>query len=213
MSGLVGCTRTREICCVSASPTEVHVLPPSVVFQTPSPCETFPRIGYSPVPTYTMSGFDSLTPIPPIVPPKYLSVAGSQVLPPSVVLNTPPPVVPIQYSFGRDAEPATATERPPRKMPISRHFSAANTVESYGVACADAGRAGERTVARATTAAASGSGRADTGRPPGKWTRKEAHVARKGRPPQGRRQERYWWGIIIPGSSIGFSVIDDFASM
>src|SRR6266516_1250949 len=112
MSGFAGCTRTREICCVSARPTNCHFLPPSVV------------------------------------------------------LNTPPPVVPIQYSFGRDAEPATATERPPRKMPISRHFSAANTVESYGVACADAGRGseGERTVARATTAAASGSGRADTGR-------------------------------------------------
>ena len=77
-----------------------------------------------------MSGFDSLTPIAPIVAPKYLSLAGSQVSPPSVVLKTPPPVVPIQYSLGRAAEPATATDRPPRKMPISRHFSAANTVES-----------------------------------------------------------------------------------
>src|SRR6184192_2141438 len=28
-----------------------HVLPPSVVFHTPSPWETLPRIGYSPVPT------------------------------------------------------------------------------------------------------------------------------------------------------------------
>src|SRR5438552_1342577 len=65
MSGLVGCTRTREICCVSASPREVHVLPPSVVFQTPSPAETLPRMGYSPVPTYTTSGFDSETPIAP----------------------------------------------------------------------------------------------------------------------------------------------------
>jgi hypothetical protein len=41
-----------------------------------------------------MSGFDSLIPIAPIVPPKYLSVTGVQVIPPSVVLNTPPPVVP-----------------------------------------------------------------------------------------------------------------------
>src|SRR5437763_16765056 len=96
-------------------------------------------MGYSPVPTYTTSGFDSLTPIAPIVPPKYLSVTGSQVLPPSVVFKTPPPVVPIQYSLGRDAEPATATERPPRKMPISRHLWAANTVESYGEACSRAG--------------------------------------------------------------------------
>src|SRR5437879_5411913 len=46
----------------------------------------------------------------------------------------PPSVVPIQYSLGRDAEPATATERPPRKMPSSRHLRAANTVESYGAA-------------------------------------------------------------------------------
>src|SRR6184192_505667 len=132
MSGLVGWTRTRAICCVSASPSEVHVLPPSVVFQTPSPWDTLPRIGNSPVPTYTTSGFDSLTPIAPIVPPKYLSVTGSQVAPPSVVLKTPPPVVPIQYSLGRAAEPATATLRPPRKIPISRHLRAAKTVESYG---------------------------------------------------------------------------------
>src|SRR5438876_8206913 len=51
MSGLAGCTRTREICCVSASPTKAQVLPASVVLNTPSPCETLPRIGYSPVPT------------------------------------------------------------------------------------------------------------------------------------------------------------------
>src|SRR5260221_13589280 len=67
-----------------------------------------------------------------MVPPKYLSLAGSQVLPPSVVLKTPPPVVPIQYSLGRAAEPATATDRPPRKIPISRHLRAAKAVEPYG---------------------------------------------------------------------------------
>src|SRR5256886_13796078 len=111
MSGLVGCTRTREICCVSASPSEVHVLPPSVVFQTPSPAATLPRIGYSPVPTYTMSGFDSATPIAPMGPPKYLSVAAAQLSPPSLVLKTPPPVVPIQYSLGRAADPATEIGR------------------------------------------------------------------------------------------------------
>src|SRR3989442_984425 len=93
-----------------------------------------------------------------MVPPKYLSAAGSQVLPPSVVLNTPPPVVPIQYSLVRAAEPATATDRPPRKIPISRHFRAAKTVESYGAEApwAHAGRAGARTqpkTARAVTRA------------------------------------------------------------
>src|SRR5437867_10758521 len=51
VSGFVGCTRTREIWWVSSSPTCVHVFPPSVVFHTPSPWETLPRIGYSPVPT------------------------------------------------------------------------------------------------------------------------------------------------------------------
>src|SRR2546422_11609546 len=99
MSGLVGWTRTRAICCVSAKPSEVHVLPPSFVFQMPSPCDTLPRIGNSPVPTYTMSGFDSDTQIAPIVPPKYVSVTGSQLLPPSVLLQTPPPAEPKQYSF------------------------------------------------------------------------------------------------------------------
>src|SRR6266705_2401891 len=97
-----------------------------------------PRSGLGPkacpcAATYTTSGLEGCTPIAPIVPPKYLSLTGSHVCPPSVVLNTPPPVVPIQNSFGRAAEPETATERPPRKIPISRHFSAANTVESYGV--------------------------------------------------------------------------------
>src|SRR6266700_3325243 len=124
ISGLVGWTRTRAICCVSARPSEVHVLPPSVVFQTPSPCDTLPRIGNSPVPTYTMSGFDSET---PIEPPKYLSVTGSHALPPSVLLKTPPPLVPNEYSLGRAAEPATATLRPPRKIPISRQVSPTKT--------------------------------------------------------------------------------------
>src|SRR5687767_1629886 len=71
-----------------------------------------------------MSGLNGETAMAPIVPPKNLSDMGSQVMPPSVVLKTPEPVVPIQYSSGRAAEPATATERPPRKGPISRHLRA-----------------------------------------------------------------------------------------
>jgi hypothetical protein len=77
------------------SPRYDQVFPASVDFHTPSPWETLPRMGYSPPPTYTMSGFDSLTAIPPIVPPKCLSVTGPQVCPPSTVLNTPPPTVPM----------------------------------------------------------------------------------------------------------------------
>jgi len=115
---------------VAARPSAVQVFPPSLVRNTPSPWETLPRSGYSPVPTYTTSGFEALTAIAPIVPPKYLSDAAVHVLPPSVVLNTPPPVVPIQYSSWRAAEPAAATARPPRKMPISRQASARKTVES-----------------------------------------------------------------------------------
>ena len=110
----MGCTRTFEIWRVSFSPMFAHVLPPSVVFHIPSPCDTLPRMANSPPPTYTMSGLLGDTAMPPMVPPKYLSVIGTHVSPPSVVLKTPLPTVPIQYSLGRAAEPATATERPPR---------------------------------------------------------------------------------------------------
>src|SRR5512146_3460486 len=92
---------------VSPRPRNVHVLPPSVVFHTPSPCETLPRIGYSPPPTYTTSGADGATAIAPIVPPKYLSLTGAHEWPELIDLNTPPPVVPSQNSLARDGLPAT----------------------------------------------------------------------------------------------------------
>src|SRR5215212_3032904 len=118
------------ICFVSLRPMDVQVLPPSVVFQTPSPCETLPRIGYSPPPTYTTSGAEGATSTAPSVPPKYLSVTGAHDWPALIDLNTPPPVVPIQNSFSRDGFPVTATDRPPRKGPTSRQRSPANAVES-----------------------------------------------------------------------------------
>src|SRR5438105_2283382 len=102
------------ICLVSLSPMYVHVFPPSVVFQTPSPCETLPRIAYSPPPTYTTSGAEGATAIAPIVPPKYLSVTGAHDCPALIDLKTPPPVVPIQNSSEREGLPVAATERPPR---------------------------------------------------------------------------------------------------
>src|SRR4051812_38287888 len=102
------------ICRVSARPMKVHVLPPSVVFHTPSPCETLPRIANSPPPTYTTSGADGATRIAPMVPPKYLSVTGAHDWPALMDLKTPPPVVPIQNSSGREGFPTAATERPPR---------------------------------------------------------------------------------------------------
>src|SRR5262249_6987078 len=120
----------RLICRVSVRPTDVHVLPPSAVFQTPSPCETLPRIGYSPPPTYTTSGADGATAIAPIVPPKYLSVTGAHDCPALIDLKTPPPVVPIQNSSGRDGFPVPATDLPPRYGPISRQRSPVKTSES-----------------------------------------------------------------------------------
>src|SRR5512142_1048354 len=120
----------RAICRLSPSPMKCQLFPPSVVFHTPSPCETLPRIGYSPPPTYTTSGDEGATAIAPIVPPKYLSVTGAHDWPPLTDLKTPPPVVPSQNSFGRDGLPATATERPPRYGPISRQWTPAKRIES-----------------------------------------------------------------------------------
>src|SRR3954471_12214585 len=122
------------ICRVSPRPMKLHVFPPSVVFQTPSPCETLPRSGYSPPPTYTTSGADGATATAPIVPPKYLSVTGAHDSPAFTDLNTPPPVVPSQNSLGRDGLPVTATERPPRYGPSSRQRTAPKAAESNGIA-------------------------------------------------------------------------------
>src|SRR5688572_12067555 len=101
------------MCSVSFSPMEVQLRPPSRVTHTPSPCDVLPRMHVSPPPTHTMSGFLGSTVMAPIVPLKNRSVIGCQLMPPSIVLNTPPPVVPIQYSIGRCTDPATATDRPP----------------------------------------------------------------------------------------------------
>src|SRR5688500_7899477 len=98
-----------------------------------------------------------------MVRPEYRSVIRGQVIPPSVVFHTPPPVVPIQYSMGRCALPATATERPPRGGPTSRQRSAPNAAVAYGAApCAAARWAG--TTAAAPPAAARQSARATDGR-------------------------------------------------
>src|ERR1043165_9020324 len=125
-----------EICRVSPRPIKDQVLPPSVVFQTPSPCETLPRIGNSPPPTYTTSGAEGATAMAPIVPPKYLSVTGAHDWPALIDLKTPPPVVPIQNSFSRDGLPVTATERPPRNGPTSRQRRPVRARESCAGAAA-----------------------------------------------------------------------------
>src|SRR5437588_4304256 len=122
------------ICRVSLRPMYVQLFPPSVVFHTPSPCETFPRSGYSPPPTYTTSGDDGATAIAPIVPPKYLSVTGAHDSPAFTDLKTPPPGDPCQNSLGRDGLPVTATDRPPRYGPSSRQRRPPNADESNGIA-------------------------------------------------------------------------------
>src|SRR3954462_6644617 len=120
------------ICRVSPRPMKLHVFPPSVVFQTPSPCETLPRSGYSPPPTYTTSGADGATATAPMVPPKYLSVTGAHDSPAFTDLNTPPPVVPSQNSLGRDGLPATETDRPPRWARTPRRCPAPKAALSNG---------------------------------------------------------------------------------
>jgi hypothetical protein len=67
--------------CSSRKPSIVHVLPPSVVFQRPSPPAVLPRMSVSPPPTQTMSAFCGSTATAPIVPPKYLSLAALQFSP------------------------------------------------------------------------------------------------------------------------------------
>ena len=67
-----------------------------------------------------------------------LSVIGAQVMPPSVVLKTPPPVVPIQY-FRPGDRPPTATERPPRGGPTSRQRNPPKTAESSVIGAVGAG--------------------------------------------------------------------------
>src|ERR1035437_2273788 len=86
-----------------------------------------PRSWHSPRPMETTSGLDGATASAPtealLIWP---SVTGVQVLPPSEVFQSPPPVAPKKYSFGRAVLPAAAIERPPRSGPRLRQVSAEN---------------------------------------------------------------------------------------
>src|SRR5262245_34191963 len=78
-----------------------------------------------------MSGFDSDTATAPTDElPICPSVTGAQVVPPSVVFHSPPPVAPKYASRGRPRTPLTAIERPPRSGPMLRQRSAFRMVES-----------------------------------------------------------------------------------
>src|SRR5919109_4250944 len=87
-----------------------------------------PRMHDSPMPMYTMSGFDSDTATAPtdelLIWP---SVTGAHVFPASVVFHSPPPTAPKYASRGRPLTPDTAIERPPRAGPMLRQRSAART--------------------------------------------------------------------------------------
>src|SRR5260370_26903454 len=98
-SGVAGCTATWAIWPASASPTLAQVLPASVERYMPSPGDRLPRIGDSPVPTYTTLGSDGATAIAPIEPAvEGLSDAGRQARPPSTGFHTPPPPPPPHYT-------------------------------------------------------------------------------------------------------------------
>ena len=94
-SALPGWTTIFAICPASRSPARVHVLPPSVERNMPSPGDTLPRSVCSPVPTYTTLGSASATATAPMEPAlSWPSPNGRHDSPPSVVFHTPPPVAP-----------------------------------------------------------------------------------------------------------------------
>src|SRR5260370_10171606 len=68
-SGVAGCTAMWAIWPASASPTFAQVFPASVERYMPSPGDRLPRIGDSPVPTYTTLGSAGATAIAPSRPP------------------------------------------------------------------------------------------------------------------------------------------------
>src|SRR6266851_1975767 len=83
-----------------------------------------------------MLGSDSATAIAPIEETGCLSKSAVQFPPPSVDFHTPPAAPPKKYVFGSPGMPVTASDRPPRNGPTSRHFIPLNNVS--GTVCAAA---------------------------------------------------------------------------
>jgi hypothetical protein len=82
-----------------------------------------PRMHVSPMPMYTMSGFDSDTATAPTdALCTWPSVMAFHVMPPSAVFQSPPPTAPKYASRGRPFTPLAAIERPPRSGPMLRHL-------------------------------------------------------------------------------------------
>ena len=109
-------------------PTWVQLRPPSVERYTPLPTETFPRGQAEPVPTQTTSGSDGATATAPMEP---TAKSSSETLvhetPAFSVFHTPPPVEPIQNSWGRPRIPVTVVTRPPREGPTMRKSKPVST--------------------------------------------------------------------------------------
>src|SRR5665647_980842 len=94
ISGLVGLITIRIICLELSSPIWFQFLPPSSLRHMPCPSLTLLRRVVSPSPTYKTEELDGATATLPIEPPKNLSEMFFQLLPPSCVFQTPPPVAP-----------------------------------------------------------------------------------------------------------------------
>src|SRR5437868_60027 len=90
MSGFDGCTTIRPMWKVSFRPICFHVLPASMDLYTPLPHDELCRLLASPVPTYTIAGFDGASVTSPMEGLPTSSKTCSHVVPPFVVLSTPP---------------------------------------------------------------------------------------------------------------------------
>ena len=121
----------RLICRVFFKGSNFQLLPASSLRQIPlSPSLTFPLKVASPSPAYKILSSLGATAIAPIEPPKYLSEIFFQLLPPSVVFQTPPPVAPKKKVFLFLKLPATLPLRPPLKGPICLYFTLLKMAES-----------------------------------------------------------------------------------
>src|SRR5262245_525602 len=109
MSGLVGWTITRPMVPVSVRPMCVQVLPASVDLYIPVPGRLARKMLSSPVPTYTMFGFDGATATSPIDAVAWCSKIGFQAWPLSEDFQTPPEAEPI-YKVRVAPAPVTAID-------------------------------------------------------------------------------------------------------
>src|SRR3954469_19361684 len=95
-----------------SSPIRVQCSPPSIDLYTPSPIDALLRGLPSPVPAKTTFGFEGATAIAPIDATACPSKTGLRVVPPLVVLTTPPLAPATKYVEGSPAIPATTDTRP-----------------------------------------------------------------------------------------------------